>query len=155
MLKGPASVLYGQNEPGGIVNMVSKRPTATPIREVVLGGGSQDRRYGAFDVGGALDEQGTYLYRLTGVGRDINSEIDYAEQKRFMLAPSFTCEPQRADQPDLLTASTRRTTTCPRPRGLPAYGTVFSTPNGRIKAQHLHRRAGAELLRPRPVRARL
>lgn len=73
MLKGPASVLYGQNEPGGIVNMVSKRPTATPIREVVLGGGSQDRRYGAFDVGGALDEQGTYLYRLTGVGRDINS----------------------------------------------------------------------------------
>lgn len=93
MLKGPASVLYGQNEPGGIVNMVSKRPTATPIREVVLGGGSQDRRYGAFDVGGALDEQGTYLYRLTGVGRDINSEIDYAEQKRFMLAPSFTWNP--------------------------------------------------------------
>ena len=29
VLKGPASVLYGQNEPGGIVNMVSKRPTAT------------------------------------------------------------------------------------------------------------------------------
>ncbi|MEN1256005.1 TonB-dependent receptor plug domain-containing protein, partial [Pseudomonas aeruginosa] len=53
VLKGPASVLFGQNQPGGIVNMVSKRPTAEPIHEVVLGGGSQDRRYGAFDVAGA------------------------------------------------------------------------------------------------------
>ena len=34
VLKGPASVLYGQNQPGGIVNLVSKRPTATPLHEV-------------------------------------------------------------------------------------------------------------------------
>ncbi len=132
VLKGPASVLYGQNEPGGIVNMVSKRPTATPIREVVLGGGSQDRRYGAFDVGGALDEQGTYLYRLTGVGRDINSEIDYAEQKRFMLAPSFTWNPN--EQTSLtFYGQYQKDNDVPEAQGLPAYGTVFSTPNGRIK----------------------
>ena len=132
MLKGPASVLYGQNEPGGIVNMVSKRPTATPIREVVLGGGSQDRRYGAFDVGGALDEQGTYLYRITGVGRDINSEIDYAEQKRFMLAPSFTWNPN--EQTSLtFYGQYQKDNDVPEAQGLPAYGTVFSTPNGRIK----------------------
>lgn len=33
VLKGPASVLYGQNAPGGLVNLVSKRPTDTPLRE--------------------------------------------------------------------------------------------------------------------------
>ncbi|MDU2875147.1 MAG: TonB-dependent siderophore receptor, partial [Pseudomonas aeruginosa] len=132
VLKGPASVLFGQNQPGGIVNMVSKRPTAEPIHEVVLGGGSQDRRYGAFDVAGALDEQGTYLYRITGVGRDINSEIDYAEQKRFMLAPSFTWNPN--EQTSLtFYGQYQKDNDVPEAQGLPAYGTVFSTPNGRIK----------------------
>lgn len=132
VLKGPASVLFGQNQPGGIVNMVSKRPTAEPIHEVVLGGGSQDRRYGAFDVAGALDEQSTYLYRITGVGRDINSEIDYAEQKRFMLAPSFTWNPN--EQTSLtFYGQYQKDNDVPEAQGLPAYGTVFSTPNGRIK----------------------
>lgn len=43
LLKGPASVLCGQNQPGGIVNLVGKRPTAAPLHEVVLGTGSYDR----------------------------------------------------------------------------------------------------------------
>jgi len=132
VLKGPASVLYGQNEPGGIVNMVSKRPTMAPVREVVLGGGSQDRRYGAFDVGGALDEQGTYLYRVTGVGRDVNSDIDYAEQKRLMLAPSFTWNV--SEQTSLTVyGQYQKDNDVPEAQGLPVYGTVFKTPNGRIK----------------------
>ncbi|MCS5515908.1 TonB-dependent receptor plug domain-containing protein [Pseudomonas qingdaonensis] len=90
VLKGPASVLYGQNQPGGIVNMVSKRPTATPLHEVVIGGGSYDRKYGAFDLGGPIDDQGQFLYRLTGVVNDSNSQIDYADQNRMLLAPSLT-----------------------------------------------------------------
>lgn len=132
VLKGPASVLFGQNQPGGLVNLVSKRPTAEPIREVVLGGGSQDRRYGAFDAAGALDDQDNYLYRITGVGRDINSEIDYAEQKRFMLAPSLAWNPN--DQTSVtLYGQYQKDNDVPEAQGLPAYGTVFNTTNGRIK----------------------
>lgn len=74
----------------------------------------------------------TYLYRITGVGRDINSEIDYAEQKRFMLAPSFTWNPN--EQTSLtFYGQYQKDNDVPEAQGLPAYGTVFSTPNGRIK----------------------
>src|SRR3546814_17014440 len=49
LLKGPSSVLYGQGSPGGLINVRSKRPTADPIRELVLPGGSHGRQQGAFD----------------------------------------------------------------------------------------------------------
>lgn len=132
VLKGPASVLYGRNEPGGIVNMVSKRPSATPVREVILGGGSHDRRYGALDISDALDEQGTYLYRMTLVGSDQNSEIDYAEQQRFLLAPSFTWNLSDATSLTLY-GQYQKDNDVPEPQGLPSVGTRFSSPNGKIK----------------------
>jgi iron complex outermembrane recepter protein len=44
VLKGPASVLYGHNQPGGIVNMVSKRPSETPVRQVVLEAGTYEHK---------------------------------------------------------------------------------------------------------------
>lgn len=131
VLKGPASVLYGQNQPGGIVNMVSKRPSATPLREIVLGGGSWERKYGAFDFGGPLDDQGQFLYRLTGVINDSGSQIDHADQKRMMLAPSLTWLPNERTSLTLF-AQYQKDRDTPEAQGLPAYGTVYSTPNGRI-----------------------
>lgn len=131
VLKGPASVLYGQNQPGGIVNMVSKRPTVVPLHEVVLGGGSYDRRYGAFDFGGALDEEGQVLYRLTAVGNDTNSEVDYAKQQRFVIAPSLTWN--LSDQTSLtLYSQYQKDNDVPEPQGLPTVGTLYDNPNGRI-----------------------
>src|SRR5471030_1697438 len=131
VLKGPASVLYGQNQPGGIVNMVSKRPTATPVHEVVLGGGSYDRKYGAFDLGGPIDDQGEFLYRLTGVVNDSSSAIDYASQNRMMLAPSLTWLPNDRTTITVF-GQYQKDHDVPEAQGLPAYGTVKSTPNGRI-----------------------
>lgn len=69
ILKGPASVLYGQGLPGGMLNMLSKRPRNEEIREVELQYGSHDRFQAAFDVGGKLDEEGTSLYRMVEIGR--------------------------------------------------------------------------------------
>lgn len=131
VLKGPASVLYGQNQPGGIVNMVSKRPTATPLHEVVIGGGSYDRKYGAFDLGGPIDDQGQFLYRLTGVVNDSNSQIDYADQNRMLLAPSLTW---LANERTTVTVfgQYQKDRDTPEAQGLPAKGTVYSTANGRI-----------------------
>ncbi|WP_437880288.1 TonB-dependent siderophore receptor [Pseudomonas sp. LRF_L74] len=132
VLKGPASVLYGRNEPGGVVNMVSKRPSATPVREVVLGGGSYDRHYGALDIADSLDEQKTYLYRLTLLGSEQGSEIDYAQQQRFLIAPSFTWN--IGDRTALtLYGQYQKDNDVPESQGLPSVGSRFDSPNGKIK----------------------
>lgn len=93
VLKGPASVLYGQNSPGGVVNFVSKRPTRDPVREIELSAGSFGRKQAAFDVGGALREDGTLMYRLVGLARDADQQIDYMRDDRVYLAPSVTWAP--------------------------------------------------------------
>jgi len=131
VLKGPASVLYGQNQPGGIVNLVGKRPTATPLHEVVLGTGSYDRKYGAFDFAGPLDDQGEFLYRLTGLASDANSNIDYVDNNRMLLAPSLTWLPNERTSVTLF-AQYQKDRDTPEAQGLPAAGTVFKSPNGKI-----------------------
>lgn len=134
VLKGPASVLYGQNQPGGIVNLVSKRPTDTPIHQLVLEAGSYDHKKLALDLGGRLDEEGDVLYRLTGMASDSNSQIDYAQQQRQFIAPSLTW---RASEDTTLTlfAQYQRDDAVPEAQGLPAVGTLFSNPNGQISRE--------------------
>ncbi|MBT2296176.1 TonB-dependent siderophore receptor [Pseudomonas fluorescens] len=130
VLKGPASVLYGQNQPGGIVNMVSKRPTVTPLHEVTLGAGDNDRKKLGFDLGGPLDDQGEFLYRLTGMVEDSGSEIDYVENNRMLLAPSLTWNPSDATSITLF-AQYQKDRDTPSAQGLPASGTVLPNPNGK------------------------
>ncbi|MCJ9711454.1 TonB-dependent receptor plug domain-containing protein, partial [Bordetella hinzii] len=69
VMRGPSSVLYGQNAPGGLINMVSKKPTDTTLREIQLLGGSYQNRQAAFDFSGAVDDDHKVLYRLTGLAR--------------------------------------------------------------------------------------
>ncbi|WP_236233937.1 TonB-dependent siderophore receptor [Pseudomonas tohonis] len=131
VMKGPSSVLYGQNQPGGMVNMVSKRPTAEPLHQIQLGTGSYDRKSGAFDLGGPLDDQGQFLYRLTGLASDSNAEIDYVEQQRLFIAPSLTW--LASDDTSLtLYAQWQKDDGVPEAQGLPSEGTVFANPNGHI-----------------------
>ena len=73
VLKGPSSGLYGQSDPGGLINMVSKRPTATPQYESSGTFGSFERFQGAFDIGGPIDKNGEFLYRIVGLARDSNT----------------------------------------------------------------------------------
>lgn len=131
VLKGPASVLYGQNQPGGIVNLVSKRPTDTPIHQLVLEAGSYDHKKLALDLGGRLDEEGDVLYRLTGMASDSNSAIDYAQQQRQFIAPSLTWHASE-DTTLTLFAQYQRDDAVPEAQGLPASGTLLSNPNGKI-----------------------
>ncbi|WP_222863930.1 TonB-dependent siderophore receptor [Pigmentiphaga aceris] len=96
VLKGPASVLYGQNQPGGIVNMVTKKPTDTPVREVKLGLGSYGRVNGALDVGGVINEDRSLLYRLVAVANTGDQQIDATKGQRLFIAPSLTWRPSAA-----------------------------------------------------------
>jgi iron complex outermembrane receptor protein len=93
VLKGPSSVLYGQSGPGGIVNMVSKRPTEDKLREVEVQTGSFGRLQGAFDLSGPLDPEGQFLYRLTGLGRLSETQVDFMEDNRLFIAPALTWNP--------------------------------------------------------------
>jgi len=93
VLRGPASVLYGQTGSGGIVNLVSRRPTAVPVHEIRLEAGTDGLLQTAFDFGGPVTEDGTFLYRLTGIGRIAQTQYDYNEEQRIAVAPALTWKP--------------------------------------------------------------
>lgn len=85
VLKGPASILYGQAAPGGVFNLVSKRPTDAPLREVELELGSWNKKQIAADVSDQLTEDGRMRYRLTALARDADGMIDEMRNDRLSL----------------------------------------------------------------------
>ncbi len=98
VVKGPSSTLFGQGDAGGIINRVSKKPEVNHVNEVQLSVGNYDRRQGQFDLGGALDDQQHFLYRVVGSVRDTNTQVDYndgheVKDDRLYIAPSFTWAP--------------------------------------------------------------
>ena len=66
VLKGPASALYGTAEAGGVVNVITKKPTETPFVSLSFTGGSYQRLRPEFDVSGPLNKRKTLFYRLNG-----------------------------------------------------------------------------------------
>jgi iron complex outermembrane receptor protein len=92
VLKGPASVLYGQQAPGGLINLVSKRPTANPVNEIEQTFGSFNYLQTAFDLGAASADK-TVMYRFVGLARDADTQVDYVKNDRIYLAPSLTWVP--------------------------------------------------------------
>lgn len=106
VLKGPSSVLYGQQVPGGLVNSVSKRPSANPVNEIALTLGSFRQREAAFDVGGSNDDQ-TIQYRLVGMGRLANTQVEHVKNDRVYIAPSVTWQPTADTRFTLLTSYQR------------------------------------------------
>jgi iron complex outermembrane receptor protein len=133
ILRGPASVLYGQGIPGGVVNLVTKRPTETAFAETELRLGSFNRRQIGFDLGGPAsnDKDSAFLYRLTGLYRDSDTQIDYVPDDRTYLAPAFTFRSPTRDTTLTVLASYQNDRTS-FPDGLPAEGTVKFNPNGKI-----------------------
>ncbi|WP_166360192.1 TonB-dependent siderophore receptor [Pseudomonas akapageensis] len=90
VVRGPSSVLFGQSSPGGLVNQVSKRPTEVPIHEVRAEYGSYDKKIGAFDIGGKLDDDGRFLGRLTAQVKDGSTQIDHVDEDSWFIAPALT-----------------------------------------------------------------
>ncbi|WP_283603851.1 ferrichrome porin FhuA [Serratia proteamaculans] len=93
VLRGPSSVLYGKSNPGGVVALVSKRPTTESLREVQFKMGTDNLFQTGFDFGGALDDDGVYSYRLTGLARDEDQQQVGEKSKRYAIAPSFSWRP--------------------------------------------------------------
>ncbi len=93
VLRGASSMLYGQLAPGGIINAISKRPTEQPLHEVNLEYGSYDRKQISADFGGPLTQDGTLLYRLTGLYRDAENWVDDTPDDKVYIAPAITWAP--------------------------------------------------------------
>ncbi|MGK3115708.1 ferrichrome porin FhuA [Candidatus Pantoea formicae] len=103
LLRGPVSVLYGKSNPGGVVALVSKRPTQETLREVQFQMGTDNLFSTGFDFGGSLDDDGVYSYRLTGLARSADAQQEMNKEKRYTIAPSFSWRPDANTRFDLLT----------------------------------------------------
>ena len=90
VIKGPAGVLYGQTVPGGLINRISKMPVDKSFAEVEGQLGDPAWSQAAFDVGGRATEDGSVLYRLTGLARAADGTVSYTTNNALYLAPAVT-----------------------------------------------------------------
>lgn len=130
ILKGPASVLYGKGSPGGLVNVVSKRPQSESRHEVVAELGNFAHKQFAFDSTGALNDSGDVLYRMVGVYRDSETQVDFVDDKTFVVAPSLTWFPNDDAEITVLLNYTE-TESDTGAQFLPISGTLNAAPNGK------------------------
>lgn len=101
VFKGPVSGLYGQSNPGGIVNMVSKRPTEVARGDVEFSTGTGGRAQVAADVSGPVNADKTLLYRFVALGRQADAYMDHQQDDRVYLAPSLSWKPDARTRLDL------------------------------------------------------
>ena len=98
VLRGPSSVLFGKGDVGGVVNRVSKVPGPDAVREIGVQTGRYDRKQVMADLGGAIDAEGQWRWRVVGLGLDTGTQDTYPNgermtQKRQYLAPSLKWQP--------------------------------------------------------------
>lgn len=129
ILKGPSSVLYGRSLPGGLVAMTTKKPQYETRRQLQLSYGSNDYKQVAFDFTGPLDDEQRIAYRLVGVAKDSDNQVDYIEEKRYAIMPSLSID-FTEDTRLTLQAMLQHDPENGYHGGLPANGTVSSY-NGR------------------------
>ena len=90
VLKGPAASLYGRGDPGGTVNIVTKKPRHEAFATLYTSAGSWDRYRTALDVNTPLDENGNVLSRVNLAIEDGQSFRDHVDRERVFVAPSFS-----------------------------------------------------------------
>ncbi|NOT21735.1 MAG: TonB-dependent receptor plug domain-containing protein [Nitrospiraceae bacterium] len=92
VLKGPASILYGRIEPGGLINMATKQPLAQPFY-------AMEQQFGSFrfyrttvDATGPLSKDGNLFYRVNVAYENAGSFVDFASNQRVFVAPVLRWE---------------------------------------------------------------
>jgi iron complex outermembrane receptor protein len=131
VLRGPASVLYGQGSPGGTISYTTKQPLSQPFYEVEGSVGNFGFYRGSVDLSGPLNTDETVLYRLNLAAQTSESFIDFFNAQRYVAAPTLTW--LISDRTRLtLEAEYLEQDTQTFDVGLPAVGTVLPNPNGEI-----------------------
>ncbi len=130
ILRGPASFLYGQGSPGGLLNYISKRPTTASLRELQFLVGNFGRYEGRMDLGGRLTDSDTFSYRLTGLFRESGTQFDHVPNDRVYIAPAFTWRISSDTQVTFF--ANYQKDTLGSSQGYPADGSLRFNRNGRI-----------------------
>ena len=135
VLKGPASILYGNLEPGGIINLVTKKPLEKPFAETSIELGSFELFQTSFDFSDAVDSDRKLLYRLNANFEAKDGFRDF-EQDTTNVSLSPTISWQISKNTDLLVDFNYTDKANPFDRGLVAIGDdVANIPYDRIFQQ--------------------
>jgi iron complex outermembrane receptor protein len=109
---------------------VTKRPTQEPFREVIAEVGSHNRFQGKLDLSGPIDDDGTFSYRLIGVARESDTQVNHIPYNRLFAAPSLSWRP--SDVTTLTLQGRYQQDETRSSQRLPVQGTLDSNPNGEI-----------------------
>lgn len=93
VIKGPSSATFSSVDPGGSINLVTKKPLSIDRKEVSLSVGSFSTFRGSLDFTGPLNESKTLLYRVNGAYQEAKSFRDLVNNKSFLISPSFSYIP--------------------------------------------------------------
>ncbi|MEM6433017.1 MAG: TonB-dependent siderophore receptor [Cyanobacteria bacterium P01_D01_bin.115] len=121
VLRGPASILYGNVEPGGVINLVTKQPLDTPFAEMTTQIGSYGLFRPTLDVKGPLDAEGNIRYRLNAAYERADGFRDYdTEVDRVFIAPVIAID--LSDRTDLTLDLEYLNDQRPYDKGIPPIG---------------------------------
>ncbi|WP_298913391.1 TonB-dependent siderophore receptor [uncultured Nostoc sp.] len=132
VLKGPASVLYGNGSPGGVYNLITKQPLSTPYYSIQGNVGSYSLYKSSIDFTGPLTTDKKLLYRFNADYENSGSYINHVYAERTFFAPVISWQPNRDTK---LTVSGEYLSSRQAelsPLGLPAIGTILPNPNGKF-----------------------
>ena len=135
VLKGPASILYGNIEPGGVINLITKKPLTESFAETSLELGSFGLFQSSFDFSDAIDSQKKLLYRLNA-NFEVNDGFRDFDQDTTRLSLTPTISWQISKNTDLLIDFSYINQANPFDRGIVAIGDdVADIPYDRIFQQ--------------------
>jgi iron complex outermembrane receptor protein len=93
VVKGPSSVLYGQLEPGGLINIITKKPRARPSRSVSAEIGNRDHYELSADLTGPVPGADGLQYRVIGDVESSGSFRRFQETRRAEVVPKLSWTP--------------------------------------------------------------
>lgn len=127
VIKGPSSATFSSVDPGGSINLVTKKPLTADRKEVSLSVGSFSTLRGTLDFTGPLNESKTLLYRVNGAYQEAKSFRDLVGNKSFLISPSFSYIPN--EKTAINTELILSNMTGVLDRGQPVFGAVAGVTN--------------------------
>ncbi len=121
VLRGPASILYGAVEPGGVINLVSKEPLAEPFYETQVQIGNRQLLRPRLDISGPLTDDRSLRYRLNLAYEHSEPFQDFEQDiEQFLVSPVVAWSP--GDRTDLTVRLQYFDNEAPTNNGLVAFG---------------------------------
>jgi iron complex outermembrane recepter protein len=129
VLKGPVAALYGNTDPGGTINLVTKKPQNIPAAQIALVNGSWDHFRVSGDFTGPVGDSKKTLYRVNAGYDQTNAFIDQFYSKAFQFAPSLSFVPCKNVQVNLDFSYSQISTVLNRGQpGLESGNNLYGTP---------------------------